>query len=98
MLSKAVTDISDTHYELIAAILSFDWFSRLPAEVAAYTEFLVHLTFARPNFFDKIYTSMVTCFRGPPQTSSGTFCLELPLFGSVSKEKPFFVMYTNLIS
>lgn len=72
MLSQSVTDISDTHFELISALLSFDWFARLPAEVAAYTDFLVKLTFARPNFFDKVYTSMVTCFRGPPQTSAGT--------------------------
>lgn len=75
MLSQSVTEISDTHYELLQAILSFDWFSRLPAEVAAYTEFLVHLTFAKANFFEKIYTSMVVCFRGPPRTSAGT-CIQ----------------------
>lgn len=71
MLTKSVTDIADTHYELLDALLSFDWFTRVPTEVAAYTEFLKHLTFAKPNFFEKIYKSMVNCFRGPPKTSAG---------------------------
>jgi hypothetical protein len=84
MLTQSVTDISDTHFELMSALLSFDWFSRLPAEIAAYTEFLVHLTFAKPNFFEKIYTSMVVCFRGPPQTSAGMNSMEQTHYRSKS--------------
>lgn len=74
-----MTDISDTHYELLSALLSFDWFTRVPSEVASYTEFLKHLTFAKPHFFEQIYQSMVVHFRGPTKASSGTLPSPLKL-------------------
>lgn len=81
-LSNSVTEIKETHHELISAIFSYDWFKeRQKSEITAYANFLIHLNIAGgPTFFVKTYEAILKSFRGPPKISLGLLLSFLNLF------------------